>query len=107
MNTSLELATIIIEHRKLTEARLARLLKKAGLEDETSHSIQFSILDYHHTRFDSFLSQMSEMLKRAPRRVDRGTIKLVMQDAWNYFPHASLRGKCPAELALSALERAR
>lgn len=104
MTTSLELATAILEHRKLTEARLERLLKKAGLDDVPLGLAQSVILDYHHTRFDSFFAQMSEMFKQSPKRVDRGAVKIVMQDAWNYFPHLSLRGKCPAELAFSALE---
>jgi hypothetical protein len=31
----------------------------------------------------------------------------IIQDAWNYFPHQSLKGKCPAELFAELNDRDR
>jgi IS30 family transposase len=39
-------------------------------------------------------------------RIDDEEIQ-VIQDAWNYFPHRALGGKCPAEIMAEQLRRRR
>jgi hypothetical protein len=96
----------ILHHRRLTEERLVRLLKVAEI-DSPLGLIQSLVLDYHHSRFNLFLSQMTTMFKKAPKPVDKGALLIVIQDAWNYFPHLSLQGKCPAEIAFCQADDAR
>jgi hypothetical protein len=90
-------ARLIKAHRKLTERRLSQLLQQAGLDDVPVALVQSVILDYHHSRPNLFIAQMTAMLKSAPKRIDKNVAVMVMQDAWNYFPHLSLAGGCPAD----------
>ena len=87
----------IFQHRAATEVRLARLLQMAEI-DLPIAAIKSVILDYHHTRFTLFFAQMTAMFKSAEMRVDKAVWSIVIQDAWNYFPHLSLDGRCPAEI---------
>jgi hypothetical protein len=89
----------VANHRKMTEVRLRRLLQRAGfgLPDEVE-MIQSIVWHYHHTRFNTFFSQMTSMFASAPAAVDKDALILVMADVWNYFPHVSLRGQSPAEI---------
>jgi|SRR5665213_173424 len=89
----------VANHRKMAEVRLRRLLQRAGfgMPDEVE-MIQSVVLDYHHTRFNTFFSQMTAMFASAPAAVDKDALFLVMADVWNYFPHVSLSGKSPAEI---------
>jgi hypothetical protein len=86
-------------HRRITEQRLRRLIQRAGfgLSDEVE-MIQSVAWHYHHTRFNTFFSQMISMFASAPAAVDKDALFLVMADVWNYFPHVSLSGKSPSEI---------
>jgi hypothetical protein len=83
----------------MTEVRLLRLLQRAGfgLPHEVE-MIQSVVWHYHHTRFNTFFSQMTSMFASAPTAVDKDALFLVMADVWHYFPHVSLSGKSPAEI---------
>jgi len=74
-------------------------VRQAGfdLPDEVE-MIQYLVSYYHHTRFNTFFSQITSMCLSAPAAVDKDALFLVMTDAWHYFPHTSLGGKCPAEV---------
>jgi hypothetical protein len=88
-------------HRKMTEVRLQRLLQRAQIDSPFHSSLDMILwvaLDYHHTRFNTFFSQMTAMFASAPAAVDKDALFLVMVDVWHYFPHNSLGGKCPAEI---------
>jgi len=87
-----ELIADVAVHRKMTEVRLLRLLQRAQI-DSPIDMIQSVILDYHHTRFNTFFSQMTAMFASAPAAVDKDALFLVMADVWHYFPHISLDGK--------------
>jgi hypothetical protein len=67
------------------------------LPDEVE-TILWLVSNYHHTRFNTFFSQMTAMFASAPAAVDKDALFLVMADAWHYFPHDSLNGKSPAEI---------
>lgn len=96
--TSQEIAT----HRALTQTRLHRLLEKAGIDNEPG-LIEFIVLKYHHTRYTLFRKQMESMFKTG-RKLEKGLISIVIQDVWNYLPHSSLQGRCPAEVFFSQLD---
>lgn len=102
MRKQSDTAAAILNHRKLTESRLTRLLEQAAIDDPPG-LVQYVIYEYHHTRFTLFLKQMIAMFKSSGKRIDKGLLLMVIQDAWNYFPHSSLQGKCPAEIFLSEL----
>jgi hypothetical protein len=97
MESDADLAEDVSRHRRITERRLRRLLEQAQI-DEPINLIQWIVLDYHHTRFNTFFAQMLSMFASAPAPVDKDALLLVMDDAWHYFPHLSLGGKCPAEI---------
>lgn len=91
----------IATHRKMAEVRLLRLLQRAQINSPTDpplDMILWIVFDYHHTRFNTFFSQMTAMFASAPAAVDKDALFLVMVDVWHYFPHNSLNGKSPAEI---------
>lgn len=99
MENDTDLLEDVDRHRRITEERLRRLLQQAGygLPDEVG-MIQSVVWHYHHTRFNTFFSQMTSMFASAPTAVDKDAVFLVMADVWHYFPHISLSGKSPAEI---------
>lgn len=99
MGIDADLLEDVHNHRKNTEERLRRLIQRAGLglPDEVE-MIQSVVWHYHHTRFNTFFSQMTSMFASAPAAVDKDALFLVMADVWNYFPHVSLSGKSSVEI---------
>jgi hypothetical protein len=99
MSIHADLPDDISNRRRVAEERLRRLLQQAGfgLPDEVD-TIQYLVSYYHHTRFNTFFSQITSMFASAPAAVDKDALFLVMTDAWHYFPHDSLHGKSPAEI---------
>jgi hypothetical protein len=87
----------IIRRRVLTETRLTQLLEEAG-GDVTLNIIQFLIFDYHHTRSSTYFAQLFALFSSLPNGTGIDTLLPVIEDAWNYFPHRSLDGRCPAEI---------
>ncbi len=101
MGIHADLMEDIATHRKMTEVRLLRLLQRAQIDSPTDpplDMILWIVSDYHHTRFNTFFSQMTAMFASAPAAVDKDALFLVMVDVWHYFPHNSLGGKSPAEI---------
>jgi hypothetical protein len=41
---------------------------------------------------------MLALFRSAGHLADEDAVAAVIQDAWNYFPHRSLKGRCPAEV---------
>jgi hypothetical protein len=100
MGIDADLLADVSNHRKLTKTRLLRLLQRAQFTQsiETFEMVQYVVLSYHHTRFNTFLAQITSMFAKAPAAVDKDALFLVMVDVWHYFPHVSLNGKSPAEI---------
>jgi hypothetical protein len=88
---------LTIAYRRIVEARLSDLLDKAqtGLKAD---AIQSLVFDYHHTRSDAYAAQMLSLFASSKSPLDDDEVISVTRDAWNYFPHRSLMGRCPAEL---------
>jgi hypothetical protein len=82
---------------RLTEARLSRLLRKAGA-DISVDVIRSLIFGYHHTRFKTYQAQLLALFATLQNPIDEDVLLPIVEDAWNYFPHESLNGRSPAEL---------
>jgi hypothetical protein len=85
--------------RVLTEARLSHLLLEVD-STVTLDMVRFLIFDCHHTRFNTYLSQLLVLFSPLPNHIDENTLITVLQDAWNCFPHRSLNGRSPAEVLM-------
>jgi hypothetical protein len=75
---------------------LSLLLERAAINLPVD-AIEYVILRYHHTRDHLFEAQIKVMFKSSPRPVEKALLLMVIRDAWNYFPHQSLNGGCPAQ----------
>jgi hypothetical protein len=87
----------LARRRRLTEARLARLVQEANLDIPIS-AITSAIAGYHHTRFQVYLADFAATFATTQYRINEDRLLSVLEDAWNYFPHKSLRGCSPAEI---------
>jgi hypothetical protein len=58
------------------------------------------VFEYQPRSFETYVAQLFSLFDSLPNRIDPDTLLPVVQDAWNYFPHRSLDGQCPAELFL-------
>jgi hypothetical protein len=55
------------------------------------------IFEGDFTDFHSYLAAMLAALQRSVDDIDDAALQ-VIQDAWNYFPHRFLNGRCPTEV---------
>lgn len=94
----------IEERRRLTEHRMQELVnmtkstapsKAAVLSMKTVRDL---ILNSDIVNFDYYLARVLRALgARDVSTLDHATTSTI-EDAWNYFPHRALGGKCPADL---------
>jgi hypothetical protein len=66
-----------------------------GLPLDTVRNLAFK---YNHARFKTYVAQMLALFRSARHPADEDAVVAVIQDAWNYLPHRSLNGRCPAEV---------
>ncbi len=92
----------IREAREYTEKLLHRQLQKAGnvLNVQKVLCLAFES-DASGAR--TFLSAMLTAFDCDAASADSEILYLI-QDAWNYFPHRDLQGRCPAELMTDLFE---
>jgi hypothetical protein len=90
-------ARTIETYRMLTEERVQHLLDNA--ENAASlDTIKTMIYDFASEDFRLYLFAMLRAFRFDDiDDVDEATVQ-VIQDAWNYFPHRFLNGRCPAEV---------
>jgi hypothetical protein len=81
----------------LTEERIQHLLD--NVENAASlDTIKGLIYDFESDEFKLYLFAMLKAFRyKEIDDVDQATLQ-VIQDAWNYFPHRFLNGRCPAEV---------
>jgi len=81
----------------LTEERIQHLLD--NVENAASlDTIKGLIYDFESDDFKLYLFVMMKAFRcKDIDDVDEATLQ-VIQDAWNYFPHRFLNGRCPAEV---------
>jgi hypothetical protein len=90
--------TEITKLRAKSEARVSSLLAQAR-SSATLEDIRTVILNDSLSVHPSvYLGKLARMFKTPQNSVDLCLVFPVIQDAWNYFPHRSLEGRCPAEL---------
>jgi len=84
-------------YRMLTEERIQHLLD--NVENAASlDTIKGLIYDFESDEFKLYLFAMMKPFRyKDIDDVDEATLQ-VIQDAWNYFPHRFLNGRCPAEV---------
>jgi hypothetical protein len=87
----------IEERRALTEVRLSSLFKQAG-STETVASIRKQIFNCNPKDFEWYTRYLLSIFEKQKCAVDIDAAIPVIQDAWNYFPHRFLNGRCPAEV---------
>ena len=86
----------IVEYRTILSARILYLLVDFDSE-ATVEDIKQLILEHDgKTHPSECFVGMIELFRAEEADVD--TLLPVIQDAWNYFPHRSLGGRCPAEV---------
>jgi hypothetical protein len=86
----------IVEYRTILSARMLYLL--VSFESEaTVEDIKQLILEHDGKAHPSECFVDLIDLFRA-EKADVDFLLPVIQDAWNYFPHRSLGGRCPAEV---------
>jgi hypothetical protein len=89
---------MIERYRLLTEERLANLLHVKN-SFVTIEQIRTAVLEGAFPTFPAYVTMMLAALNCAD--IDDAAINGsldVIQDVWNYLPHRSLNGRCPAEM---------
>jgi hypothetical protein len=100
-------ATSFATRRTVTEARLSRLLERTR-SDATLDDVRSLIFFESNVRHPSeYFADIIALFPPAGSAIDIDALLPVIQDAWNYFPHLSLQGRCPAEVMHQELARAR
>ena len=97
----------ISEYRAAHEIRLSTLLKQAGssLTVEEYKQAIFNGPDVAH--FRAYLLEALELFDCSDIDSASDEIIAAIQDAWNYFPHRSLNGRCPEEIMAEELQKRR
>ena len=88
----------IVEYRKLLSARILYLLVTFDSEATVDDVAQL-VFEHDWTTHPSECFADLIPLFRAGED-DLNSLLPVIQDAWNYFPHRSLCGRCPAEVMI-------
>jgi hypothetical protein len=90
---------IIETYRMLTEERLLHLLQGAK-SHKTLDDVSNLIFEGEATDFRLYLTAMLATFNCTDLDDLDETVLQVIQDAWNYFPHRCLNGRCPAEIMM-------
>jgi hypothetical protein len=93
MRRPLEDFRAIARHRSRIETELADLIAQTG-NDATIDAIKALI--YHEDGEGSFFTNYTVFMTELFG--DDDAVIATIQDAWNYFPHDRLGGRCPAEV---------
>jgi hypothetical protein len=80
------------------EVRLAALLLQAG-SSVTLDDYKLAIFNGPHaSQFRAYVLEALDVFGCSDIGSASEEIVSVIQDAWNYFPHRCLNGRCPAEV---------
>ncbi len=90
--------TEILKHRAEIEARVSSLLTKVGSSGTLDDVKGIILNDSVSLRPSAYLVKLARLFTSPQKSVDLSLVFPVIRDAWNYFPHRSLEGRCPAEL---------
>jgi hypothetical protein len=96
-------ARTIETYRMLTEERVQHMLDNVD-NAPSLDAIKKTIYDFESGDFKLYLFAMFKVFEYDDiDEVDEAALQ-VIQDAWNYFPHRFLNGRCPAEV-MAALRK--
>lgn len=86
----------ILEYRAVLSARISILLERRGSK-ATAHDIKRLIFERDDARHPGeYFADLVTIFSASGHDLD--ALLPVIQDAWNYFPHRALQGRCPAEV---------
>jgi len=86
----------ISEYRTLLIARIAEVLRQ-NESSETTGDIESAVFRASQDRHPS--EHLVDLVGMFNARTDQLDAAIALaQDAWNYFPHEDLDGRCPAEV---------
>ena len=90
-------STEILRRRESIESRLSAALEQSGSSLTVS---QYKEAIFHGPDVSQFQAYILEALEVFGYDIDDAPEEIisVIQDAWNYFPHQCLQGRCSAEL---------
>jgi len=92
----------IREAREITEREMHRQLQKAA-SFLNVEKVMCLVFESEASAARSFLSTMLSAFDCDVATAD-AEILYVIQDAWDFFPHRFLQGRCPAELMVALFE---
>jgi len=84
-------------YRLLVESRLTHLLEVSEI-GISFDAIQSIIFDYPQNEVNACIVTFLALFGSSKTPLDEDALYSVIQDAWNYFPHRFLDGRCPADL---------
>jgi hypothetical protein len=86
-------------HRLLIEQHLTMLL--LGAESSVTFAkVKALIFEADTTDLNTYVAAMCAELRCYDIYDTDGTLLEIIQDAWNYFPHRFLDGRCPVEIMI-------
>lgn len=83
-------------YRASIEKRLREILEKDG-GTTTLDDVKRAVYDAKPSDIGSFFVEIFGVLRNNGVHADSGLYLELAEGAWNYFPHRSLNGQCPAE----------
>jgi hypothetical protein len=86
-------------HRARIEKRLSDLLQQTGSEATLDDLKAIIFNDDGERPFAEYVMYLTELFG-AGGQVHIDALIPAIQDAWNFFPHRRLAGRCPAQLFL-------
>ncbi len=93
----------IITHRVEAEARLAGLLTRTKTSTTLDDIKTMIFQERGEKAFNAYLKNLWPLMETVDRQdIDDDALQ-ILEDAWNYFPHRRLGGRCPAELMAEQL----
>ena len=86
----------ILEYRAVLTAHISALLERSG-SSATAEDIKGLIFERDDARHPGeYFADLATLFNASQDDLD--ALLPVIQDAWNYFPHRALQGRCPAEV---------
>lgn len=86
----------ILEYRLTLKDRISSLLRQFDSQASVSDIEQMIFEEEDSRRPSEYLVDMLALVNAPESEID--LVIPVIQDAWNYLPHRSRGGRCPAEL---------
>jgi hypothetical protein len=100
-------ATQLLEYRGLVEAHISTLLKQARSSSTLEDIKRLILNESPATVRADYFADLLAMFDTPLSTIDVHASAAALQEAWNYFPHRSLNGRCPAEIMMENTDEIR